>query len=71
MARYLNNSGKIEGRIVYPRAYKWGPGVPSKTVEFVEIPQNKDPFSQFQNLLTTQDGKLLISANNDYLEPNV
>lgn len=70
MARYSNNSGKLENRLVYPRSYKWGPGVPSKAVEFKEVPEKKDPFGQFQKLLTTQDGKVLISANNSYIEPN-
>lgn len=71
MARYSNNSGKLEARLVYPRSYKWGPGVPSKAIEFREIPEKKNPFGQFQYFLTNQAGQILSSADgNYYLEPD-
>jgi hypothetical protein len=59
------------GRPTTTRPYKWGPGVPSQAIEFQELPKQEDPFAQFQYLLTTEDGQILMSADgNYYLEPN-
>jgi hypothetical protein len=59
------------GRPVATRPYKWGPGVPSLAIQFDEIPTtDPDPFAEFQLLLCTQDGRNLLSADNNYIAPN-
>lgn len=56
---------------VQARQYKYTPPIPAQAIQFEELPVTKEPFAQFQYLLTNEAGVLLLSADgNYYLEPD-
>lgn len=61
---------RLENRLVLRRPYKWGPGVPSLAIRFVDDPPKykkvEEPYSDPGNVLGTQQ-YVMISAQNDLL----
>lgn len=56
---------------VQTRQYKYTPPIPSLAIQFEELPVAKEPFAQFQYLLTNEAGVFLLSADGQhYLAPD-